>query len=184
MLISIRVILENVVLAALLKFPERTGSRFWEPNFCVLSMPFIMIICGWNFENMYISFKVIQVNVVFGGHFKISRAYRKYILRTKIFHMCMLSISIICRWNLENMFITSRAFKKNVVLAAILNFPERTGSRFWEPKMFTCACHLSWTYAVRILKICPIVLELFKKKLFLAAILNFSDQTGSRCEKL
>ena len=36
------------------------------------------------------------------------------------------------------------------------------------------------TYAVGILKICPLVLELFKKTLFSAAILNFPEQTGSR----
>ena len=80
--------------------------------------------------------------------------------------MCMLPILIICRWNFENPFNSSQVIQENIVFAAILNFPERTGSRFWGPKFFTCACYLYQSYAVGILKIRWIVLNLFKKTLF------------------
>ena len=108
-------------LAAILNFPQRTGSRFWEPNFhmCILT---IVIIWCWNLENLFISSRVIQENVVFGSHFEFSRANRKEILRTNIFHMCMLSIVIICRWNFENLFISSRVIQENVVFGGHFEF--------------------------------------------------------------
>ena len=127
----------------------------------------IVIICRWNFENMFISSRVIQENVFFGGHFIFSRANRKYILWTKMFHMCMQSIVIICRWNFENMFISSRVIQENVVLAAIYwIFPSKPEVDFENQIFFTYACYLKWSYAVGILKICSLVPELFKKTLF------------------
>ena len=69
---------------------------------------------------------------------------------------------------------------KNRFSAAILNFYDQTGSRFFEPIFFTNHYHRTWKFAIRILKICQLVFVLLTKNRFLAAILNFYDQTGSR----
>jgi len=69
---------------------------------------------------------------------------------------------------------------KNRFLAAILNFYDQTGCRFFKPIFFTNHYHLTWKFAIRILKISQLVLVLLTKNRFSAAILNFHDQTGSR----
>ena len=128
--ISSRVIQENVVFGGHFEFSRANRKQILRTKIFHMCMLSIVIICRWNFENLFISSRVIQENVVLGGRFEISRANQKLILRTKIFHMCIPSIVIICRWNFENLFIRSRVIQENIVLAAILNLPERTGSRF------------------------------------------------------
>ena len=72
---------------------------------------------------------------------------------------------------------------KNRFLAAILNFYDQTGSRIFEPLYFTNHYHLSWKFAIEILKLSQLVLKLAAKSWFSAAILKFYDQTGSRIFK-
>ena len=69
---------------------------------------------------------------------------------------------------------------KNRFSAAILNFYDQTGSRFFDPIFFTNHYHQTWKFAIRILKIYLQVLVLLTKNRFSAAILNFYDQTGSK----
>ena len=69
---------------------------------------------------------------------------------------------------------------KNRFSAAILNFYDQTGSRFFEQIFFANHYHQTWEFAIRILQISQLVLVLLTKNRFLAAILNFYDQTGSR----
>ena len=67
--------------------------------------------------------------------------------------------------------------------AAILNFYDQTGSRIFETIFFTNFYYRTWKSAIRILKMSELVLKLSAKNRFLAAILNFYDQTGSRILK-
>ena len=69
---------------------------------------------------------------------------------------------------------------KNRFSAAILNFYDQTGCRFFEPIYFTNYYYQSWNLANRILKISQLVLKLLVENRFSAAILNFNNQTGSR----
>ena len=65
-------------------------------------------------------------------------------------------------------------------MATIFNFPDETGSRFFRTYILHYSLHRTWKFAVRISKISLLVLKLLAKKRFLAAILNFSHETGSR----
>ena len=67
--------------------------------------------------------------------------------------------------------------------AAILNFYDQTGSRFVDLIFFTNHHHRIWKFAIWILKIYQLVLVFWTKNRFLAAILNFYDQTGNRILK-
>ena len=69
---------------------------------------------------------------------------------------------------------------KNLFLAAILNFYDQSGSRFFNQFFFTNHFYRTWKFAIRILKRSQLVLVLSTKNRFSAAILNFYDQTGSR----
>ena len=59
-------------------------------------------------------------------------------------------------------------------------FSDQTGSRFFDPIFLTNYYNRSWKFAIKILKLSQLVLQLLAKKRFSAAILNFYDQTGSR----
>ena len=69
---------------------------------------------------------------------------------------------------------------KKRFLVAILKYSDETRSRFFEPLDFTIHYHQTWKFAIRVLKISQLVLDLLAKNRFSAAILNFYDQTGSR----
>ena len=62
----------------------------------------------------------------------------------------------------------------------MLIFFDQTGSRFFDLIFLTYYYHRSWKFAIKILKISQLVLQLLAKKRFSAAILNFYDQTGNR----
>ena len=117
-----QVIHENPVFSGHFEFFLTNRKQILRTKMFCMCMQSIVNICRWNFENLFICSRVIQENVVFGGHFEFSRANRKQILRTKIFHMCMLSIVIICRWNFENLFISSRVIQENVVFGGHFEF--------------------------------------------------------------
>ena len=68
---------------------------------------------------------------------------------------------------------------KNRFSAAILNFPDETGSRILTHIFITNLFYRTWKIAIRILKISKLVLKLLAKNRFSAAILIY-DQTGSR----
>ena len=69
---------------------------------------------------------------------------------------------------------------KNRFSAAILNFYDQTGSRFFNQFFFTNHCYWTWKFAIRILKISQLNLDYLMKNRFSAAILNFYDQSGSK----
>ena len=88
--------------------------------------------------------------------------------------------------NLSNISLANYPFnleRKNQFSVAILNFFDQSGSRIFEPIFFTNLYYRSWKFAIRILKINQLVLKLWAKTRFSAAILNFYDQTGSRILK-
>ena len=55
---------------------------------------------------------------------------------------------------------------KNRFLMAILNFFDKTGSRFFKPLYFTNHYHRSWKFAIEIFKIAQLVLNLSAKNRF------------------
>ena len=117
-----RVIQENVVFGGHFEFSRANRKQILRTKIFHMCMLSIVIICRWNFENLFISSRVIQENVVLGGHFEFYRANRKWILRPNIFHMCMPSIVNICRWNFENLSISSRVIQENVVFIGHFEF--------------------------------------------------------------
>jgi len=76
--------------------------------------------------------------------------------------------------------INSRVIVKKMFSAAILNFLDENGSRFFKPIYCTDYYYRSKKFAIRILKLSQLVLELFPKYRVLATILNFLDESGSR----
>ena len=72
---------------------------------------------------------------------------------------------------------------ENRFSAAILNVYDRTRSRIFDPIYFTNHYHVSWKFAIKILKISQSFPKLSAINRFSAAILNVYDQTGSRIFK-
>ena len=64
--------------------------------------------------------------------------------------------------------------------AAVLNFPDETGSLSFIPLYCTDHYCRTWKFAIRISKISQLVLKFFAKYGFSAAILKFPDETESR----
>ena len=83
-------------------------------------------------------------------------------------------------YKFENIPISCRVIGKNRFSAAVLNFPDETGSRFFILIYCTDHYYRTWKFAIRISKISQLVLEFLAKYGFSAAILNFPDETGSR----
>ena len=71
-------------------------------------------------------------------------------------------------------------FRKKRFLVAIFKLSDETGSRFFESLDFTIQYHPNWKFAIRILKLSQLALELLAKYAVSAAILNFPDEAGSR----
>ena len=85
-----------------------------------------------------------------------------------------------CWYKFENIQISSRVIGKNLFSAAVLNFLDETGSRFFILIYCTDHYYRTWKFAIKISKISQLVLELFIKKRFSVAILHFPHVTGSR----
>ena len=69
---------------------------------------------------------------------------------------------------------------KNRFSAAVLYFPDETGSRFFYTIYFSNHFHRTWKFAFRIFKISHLFLELLAKNRFSAANLHFLHENGSR----
>ena len=90
-----------------------------------------------------------------------------------------------CKWkyaviNLKIFLLVREILAKNRFSAAIFNFPDENGSRFFEPIYCTDHYFWTWNFAIRILNLSQLVLELLAKYGVSATILNFTVETGSR----
>ena len=75
-------------------------------------------------------------------------------------------------WKYPNKF--SRYWQKKRFSAAILDFPDETGSRLFEPINCTDHYYQTWKFASRILKLSKLVFELLPKYDVSATILNLA----------
>ena len=170
---------KNSFSVAILNFYNKTGSSF-QTYILYQSLLLNLKIYHQNFENISISSWLIDEKQVFGGHLEFydqtgSRFFELIFLTNHYNRTWKFAIRIL---KISQLFLV--LFTKTRFSAAILNFYDQTGSRFFETIFFSNHYHWTWKFAIRILKISQLVLVLFTINRFSAAILNFYDQTGSR----
>ena len=132
----------------------------------------------WN--NLHL-FTNCNQKTFFGCPFWIFPKNRKWIFDPYIFQYWLLFKPNICSWNLENVSITSRVIsEKPSFQRSFWIFTTKPEEDFSNLYFLLITSIVPKNLPIENLKIFKLVLELSAKKLFLAAILNFYDQTGSR----
>ena len=165
---------------AILKFSEKTGSKFFE-----LFDFKIHYHRTWMFTTKVLKISQLNLDLLTKNRFSAAILYF-YDITGSIFFLIIdftnhyhqtwkFAIRILKIPQLVLVLLTKNRFS-----AAILNFYDQNGSRFFEPIFFTNYYHQNWNFAIKILKISKLNLHYLTKNWFSAAILNFDDQTGSR----
>ena len=171
---------KNRFSAAILNFYDQTGSRIFEPIYFTNHYH-----RSWKFAIRIL--KIYQWVLNLSAKTRFSAAILKFYDHTgsRIYELIYLTNHYHRSWKLTVKILkisqlVLKLLAKNRFSAAILNFYDHTGSWIFEPIYFTNHYHWSWKFAIKILKISQLVLQLLAKKRFSVAILNFFDQTGSR----
>ena len=138
-----------------------------------------MKICHWKFENISIISQVICEKTGFGGYFEFLRPYRKLNFRTYIFYKSLPSILKIYHLNFGNISISSQVIGEKPVFGDHFEFLRPNQKYNFKIKAAVPYSRTNLIICRLNFKNISISSQVSGENRFSAAILKFSEQTGS-----